>query len=361
MLPPLFTELKVDMRRAISAIIASSVVLATLTACDPPMPPEIQVELAEQQFNCETGNSDVALNGNLTDLAFYWESLLLENCADMTVTAVGLADEADIYVNGPFVAEQFCEAFTSMPFAIDASVFSFYSLEVSTLNLDGAAITGIADGSITTWNDPKLQELNPDTVLPAVPLVVYPAATAKQAQAMSGWLERISGSAIDLSAFVNEQRASEVDWMYSMPENSMSLAAFSDSFYNAYAMASIVDQQGNPITPDTLTIASGASQLEAQEQENSLAVNLNPEIAPAPPAGQDEAFPPYQALYSVNAEFCGEDNLHSRAIGRFLVRKDVQGNLLNSTVLNLPEALRISVATFIGKGLPVPAISDEAN
>ncbi len=38
---------------------------------------------------------------------------------------------------------------------------------VTTLNLDSATIAGIFSGAVTTWNDPAISALNPDTALPA--------------------------------------------------------------------------------------------------------------------------------------------------------------------------------------------------
>lgn len=47
-----------------------------------------------------------------------------------------------------------------------------YNLPVTGLKLDGATLSGIYLGQITTWNDPKIAALNKGVKLPATPIVV---------------------------------------------------------------------------------------------------------------------------------------------------------------------------------------------
>ena len=47
-----------------------------LTACDPPMPPELVAELAERSYTCVDGPVTVAVPEGMTDMADAWTCLL---------------------------------------------------------------------------------------------------------------------------------------------------------------------------------------------------------------------------------------------------------------------------------------------
>jgi phosphate transport system substrate-binding protein len=58
------------------------------------------------------------------------------------------------------------------PVIVGPITVSYNLSGVSGLKLDGPVIAGLFDGSIKTWNDPKIAALNPGTKLPSTPVVI---------------------------------------------------------------------------------------------------------------------------------------------------------------------------------------------
>ena len=54
--------------RVIGAVLIFGTASLALTACDPPMPPEVAAQIAEQTYTCVEGESTVVVPGNMTDL-----------------------------------------------------------------------------------------------------------------------------------------------------------------------------------------------------------------------------------------------------------------------------------------------------
>ena len=58
------------------------------------------------------------------------------------------------------------------PVIVGPITVSYNLSGVSSLKLDGPVIAGLFDGSIKTWNDPKVAALNPGVKLPSAPVVI---------------------------------------------------------------------------------------------------------------------------------------------------------------------------------------------
>src|SRR4029077_15209240 len=87
-----------------------------------------------------------------------------------------------------------------VPTALGAVVLIFNVAGVDTkpiknLNLDGPPIAGIFLGKITTWNDPAIAALNPDTAanLPATPIkVIHRADSSGTTNTFTTYLSAVS-------------------------------------------------------------------------------------------------------------------------------------------------------------------------
>jgi hypothetical protein len=51
---------------------------------------------------------------------------------------------------------------------------------------------------------------------------------------------------------------------------------------------------------------------------------------------------------------CGEDTTLKRTMARYLLRQDSQGVILSSTLMPLPESLRVEAIKIVIVGLPIP-------
>ena len=99
-------------------------------------------------------------------------------------------------------------------------------------------------------------------------------------------------------------------------------------------------------------IKTTASQFAVAHTAIGTEVKLDPSIKPTPPLGSDIAPLPYQAVFPINITVCGAESLLNRAIAKFLLRQDSQGVISSSSVLSLPEAIRVESLLDVSRGLP---------
>ena len=332
-------------------------VMLSLTACDPPMPPEMVNELAERTFICGDGPVSVSVPSSIDGQQENWSSVLTESCPNMPLKVVGEGKPADIVLSANAPTAENCNPFATSPFAIDAAELVFMNSEISTLYLDGSAIAGILSGKITKWNDPALAALNPDSTLPDSAITLDPAATQAQIDSLTSWVSRLTGSSVKLSALKVDNTVGGQDRLYALAEGSFAIANFADATAAASSTPTIVtgkDLANDIVLADSGAVKSASSQLTAKATANEVSVALDPSLKPAPPAGSDTALAPYQAIFPINMYLCGTDNLNTRAMARYLLRQDTQGNIASGTAVALPSDVRFKGIDVVAVGLPTP-------
>ncbi len=338
----------------IGAIALGSALAISLTACDPPMPKSLLVEIAEQSYNCEPGNVNLNLPVSAEDLSYTWGDAMATACPEMSLQPVAATDSFDVVINSASALK--CEAFATAPVAVDAAVLAFNVTDVFDLFLDADAILGILNGQIKTWDDPAIFDLNTDQLLPSAPINLVKTAPAADITAMESWLTILRGESSKISG-IQPLEESTVDLLTALPENSIALVPHSDALLTAVSFASVVtgnDVYESAVIADVDSMVSASTQWVVSADENSVSVKLDPSISPTPPDGVNEAASPYQAIYPVNMSLCGEETLLKRAVGRFLLRQDQQGVISVSPLAYLPEEVRIAAIDLIGQGLPEP-------
>lgn len=325
----------------------------SLTACDPPMPASLLVEIAEQTVQCESGDVSVAVPTAAQDLGTIWLDSMQTACAEMSFTQVGFDQPADILISAE--ASSLCQPFARVPFSIDAAVFAVYVADGASVNLDPASIAGILDGSITSWADATIAAVNPDLELPPTKIKLVPAASSSDISSLTAWLSTL-GTEISTSAFTASS-ADAQETLGALEDGSIALVPYSESLLFGASIASIVvgpDVYADSVVPSLETISSAATQWVITKDEAEVSVELDPSIAPTPPEGSDEAPLPYQAIYPVEMNLCGSDSLLTRTVGRFFMRQDQQGVLASSTMVPITENLRLASIEIVAKGLPIP-------
>lgn len=340
------------MRKLKIAALAIGVALS-LTACDPPMPASLLVEIAEQTVQCETGDVTVAVPTAAVDLGPIWSDAMTASCGDMTFSQVGFDQPADILISGD--GAELCKPFARVPFSVDAAVFAVNVADGAQVNLDAASIAGILAGNITDWSDATIAAVNPDLALPATKISLVKQASAADITAITEWMATL-GQEIPAGALT----AAAVDaqsTLAGLGDGAIALVPHSEALIYGSVMASVVigaDVYADAVVPGIDTITSAATQWVISNDESAVSVKLDPSIAPTPPEGSDEAPLPYQAIYPIQLQLCGDDNLLSRTVGRFFLRQDQQGVLATSTMVPLNEDLRLAAIEVIAKGLPTP-------
>lgn len=346
-------------KRAIGAIVLAATLVASLTACTPPMPPEVRAALAEQTFTCEPGTVDAVFPSAISELAPGWAESMIIACPEMILNPVGTPETSSLSFNTTGATPTFCKAYSEVPFALDATVIALNVPDLGSLNLTAKAVQAIFDGSITNWSDPVLAKLNPDFALPDLAIVVYEKAQKNGLAAFTTWMSRLLGQDF-AAASVKPVSEFTLDELYALPIGGIALAPYSVNVQAMLPTASIVLDEAdllNSLVPaDSGTLYSASTQWKIAKTESKLTVSLNPEAKPLAPEGQDVALSPYQAIYPVTMSLCGEDNLTTRAVARFLLRQDSQGLLGAGYVISLPEAVRVEALVIVSVGLPEPEL-----
>lgn len=341
--------------RSIKAAVLLAVGSLTLTACDPPMPPEVLAALAEQSYTCEAGDTQLSAPSDIAAVAADWQGSVAVNCVGMSITpAATPGAQVELQIGDP--ADASCIAYSSVPFAVDAIVFAANLDGISNVNLDAEVVEKIFSGEITNWSDAALVKLNPSFELPDLAISYGSQLSAESAKPMTEWLTRLAGHSIAFAAGNPTQD--------SLTPGALILTKYSQASSLGLTMAGIV--AGKKIETDTVvpemgTISTGATQFKIKKNDGSLELTFDSTLKPIAPIGIDVAPNPYQAISIISLRLCGTDSLKTRAAARYILRQDSQGSLGLTTLIALPETLRIESLAAVSVGLPMPSITPEAN
>lgn len=344
-----------------SRVIGAALIIGTaslaLTACDPPMPPEVAAQIAEQTYTCVEGEASVVMPLNMNDLYFGWADSLSYACTDPEPT-MSMVQSDDAKTASAEVTDYapICKPITSVPLAVDAGVLVYYQSEIGSLNLSPKSIQGILEGSITNWN--QLGDDNPGYEMPDFPLTVVKSADTQALKSINDYLalKKVSATKSVVSAVDHpsmDDYALLNDGEIAIVPNSYAVAL---GLYPAAIYLGMNEETQEAIlaTPDVAGIQSASTQWLVSKNDKGVGVVLDSTKTPVAPEGSDVAPEPYQAIYPVNFTVCGEDSLVSRAAARFMLRLDSQGALGASNYAPLPEPVRIEALLSISKGLPTP-------
>ena len=327
----------------------------TLTACDPPMPPEVLATLAEQSYTCVEGDTQLTGQAEILTASLDWQSTVESNCPGMTITPSETASaEVELQIGNVLAADS--KAYVTVPFAVDAIVIAFTLADITNVNLNAEAIDKIWSGEIKQWNDPLIASLNPNFALPATEITYGSELDAKAAKPLSDWVGRLAGHDVDLSA--GESKLEE------LVDGSLVITTYSHATTQAVPVVGIVTSKkagDEGIIPDSNSINSGATMFKSKVTNGIVELTFNPAAKPVPPEGVDVAPVPYQAVSVINLNLIGTDSLKTRAAARYILRQDSQGSLGLTTLIALPETLRIIALTEVSKGLPEPVITPPAS
>lgn len=299
-----------------------------LTACDPPMPPEILAAEAEKVVKCIDGDLTVATPLAIADVVDSWSSSVSEACTGMSLTALGSADEAAqaIISMGGEVSPA-CMPFATFPIAIDAGVVAFALTDAPNLTLSAANVQDIFSGKIKNWSDPSLAASNPDAVLPDLAINIVGGPQQPVIDSLATWFKKLgtdfTPSLAKVSAF------DDGAFLATMAEGDIALTTYSNALYNYSAIAAITVSDSYAVA-DALGLQNGAD-------ESYM------------PAEGD--YPAYGATFTINLALCGADNEIARTVARFLVRQDAQGALGSAVIAPLPDSLRVTTIGLIEEGL----------
>ncbi len=343
-------------KKVIAALLAVGLSFS-LTACDPPMPEDLKIALAEKTVLCEPGVAELQLPEAIADLGIGWADAMALGCAEMQLAVTESLTEPTGLLISPQGTKLENDAFLKVPFALDAAVLVVNIPDVFEIYLSAPTIQGIFSGAITNWNDPLVLADNEGLDLPDQKIVLPKEAIPAAKSSLSSWIERLSGSPLDLSK-IADATASESELATPTAPGSISIASYSAALLNAAVFASILTDVGNiesAVLASTETVYAASTQIVAESDGDTISMTLDPSIEPTAPEGSAAAAAPYQAIFTVELDFIGEESALVRTAGRFLLRQESQGVISSSTMLPMPEAVRILAVKLIEKGMNIPA------
>lgn len=344
--------------RIVKSAAAALLVSLSLTACDPPMPAALLALQSELEVQCEDGEVSAVFPESMTDLSMNWSDSLLFACETMPVSILdNTVTDSDIVISEPSLVAGRCTPFATVPVAIDAAVLVVNIPDFFEIFLSAQQIVDIFNGTITNWSDPALAEFNGDFPLPDLPIILPTEATPSAKAALTDWISRLAGSQLDLSAVADTTEYNEIFLASPAEPGSISIASYAAASYLASSFVAVVSDPSDPLSyirAEYTSLLSATTQLTSSIEGTTMKVALDPSIEVQAEAGLDEVVPPYQAIYAMNMALCGEDTTLKRTMARYFLRQDSQGVILSSTLMPLPETLRVDAISIVVVGLPVP-------
>jgi ABC-type phosphate transport system substrate-binding protein len=347
-----------------SFLIVGALVVACLSGCTPPMPPEVKAALSEEVSACVAdGNLTVNAPTQYQDLIQVFADDYTSECTNSTVTIVDDNSPADISFSDLELPTN-CEIVAGGPIAYDAATLVYTQYSLSELNLKPQTLSELLAGKISDWADKKLLADNPDSGLTSAPIKLQQIADSPALAALNTW-----GHQVDSANWQDSTALKAVDsWdrdaalTAAMEENSVSVMPLSVASNNSLTTASILlAGQTYPTVTDLAATFAATGQLKVVDEASSvIRTVIDPNLPPSLADGADQASQPWQALYPVNEYICkGTQELAARAFARFILRLNEQTQNEAYSVARVPEAIRLLTAGVIEQGLPTPSATPE--
>lgn len=349
-------------KKSIFGLIVVTAALS-LTACNPPLPPELQAELADNSINCGDAPISISAPAYLSPIFEQWIFEYSELCAGAGPSTLSQDPSApsELVISASAVPPASCDAYLSVPVMAGATVIAASLQGLDGMVLDPPTLVQVLNGEITSWDDPAITSLNPQFEALPLPIKLSSTISNFDAEAVDSWLSRVAPQewkGWPASFTVLDQ---EFD------ENNAPLELYEDGglTFIPYWFASInssqtiqikVDPNLEPVPSTQDHVTSGVSQLTLESSESSSIATLDPTRTPLPIEGFDVPLAPWQAIVPVYAHACsGGSELDTRSFIRFMLRSFSQAALPNYASFGLPAELRGLVIESVSRGLPSPS------
>ena len=361
---------------AVSAAVAAS---AFLTACNPPMPPDVLAAKAESQITCTNGDLPVAVPEAFTGAMTAVGSALTSVCPEQTVTEVAEGDAATVVLLDRTPTPADIEAFaatcpTGSPLTVPA--FSYpVTLAYNVPGLEGVvmtpeAVAGILGGTVTTWEDPLITEANPDFDFTGLAPFTLMSVDSPQGSvaAMTAWLAKAApqawtkGEVTTLEGTQSFPTTTDLIGEMMAVESAIAVLPVAQGQLNALAMANLPvtleDGTEVVITSDDVQaakIGSGATELSTDAAGNvtasaavgGLPVAENFDLASSKIVLADgQPVAGWPVLGYAHLLVCDDpaDPL-PLAFAQYVARLAGQGSLETAGYVPLPEPIRVRLFT----------------
>ena len=193
---------------ALTALISVPVAAAALvlSACTPPLPPDVLAAQAEANITCQTGSVDVSAPEIFKGAMDAVGQSLTATCPDEKVTEVSADVPAPVklvdVLPSPALLADFKTTSCSTGTTIVVPAFNYpVTLAFNEPGLEGIqlspkAIAGILNGTVKTWDNPLITADNDGLALDGLPPMKLVGVKGEQGdvQAMTAWLTKTAPS-----------------------------------------------------------------------------------------------------------------------------------------------------------------------
>lgn len=273
----------------------AAVAALTLSACTPPMPPDVLAAQAESQIQCQVGETTVstpeAFAGSMSAVGLGLGGV----CPEQTVLEVPATDPAPLALVDRAPTQQDIDAFAAAscpagePIVIPAFAYPV-TIAYNVIGLEGVVMTpeivaGILTGTITTWEDPLITAENPDFDFTGLPPLTLMSVESPQGsvEAMTSWLAVeapqawTQGTVGTLEGSQVFARSTDMVAEMAAIESSVAVLPVFQAFSNVLATANLPvtldDGTSVVVTADDVQLSkvgSGATTITADEATGSL-------------------------------------------------------------------------------------------
>jgi len=343
--------------KKITALLAP-LVFILISACTPPMPPDVLAAIAEQEVTCIPGDVKVGVDVATTPLIQSAVDLYVTSCELSTITLVQDGLDADIVIFDNSEARlPICStSVAAVPFVVEGAGIALNYSGATSLNFDAELLSKIYSGQITDWADPAIAALNPESELISLPIVLMGLTSANNSiLSFEQWMKNLGVSNFQVKVTQPAETLEQLAEAFTTTDGSLGIFPAEFISENALTVGSVVVPEGSAVF-DIETMSSAGTQVNSELNGDVLTASLDPSIAVASAEGTDQVNVPWQAISWLNLAICKADdvNIGARAFARFLLRQDAQGQFTTLGYVPLEESLRLNAAGIIGKTLPTP-------
>jgi ABC-type phosphate transport system substrate-binding protein len=352
----------------LAACVAASAALL-LSACTPPLPPDVLAAQAEANITCQTGAQNVSIPEDFAGASDAVNATLAGTCPDQSLVEVAPGEPASLVITEMAPTAEQIAAFDKIcpSGTITVPVFGYpVVLTLNVIGLEGVVMTpqalaGILDGTITSWTDPLITDANPGTDFTGIPDITVMSLEGPSGaiNAMTAYLSKTAGDSwtagtVDtLSIGTKFATTADLIAEFTMTDGAVAVLPAVQAVNAGLPMAS-ADINGTTISVDDtqlLKVGVGALTMTTDASGNMVA---SPAVGGTPiPENFDAAAA--KIVLAENQEMIGwpilgiahmmicDDGTDPLPLSsaQYLVRLAGQGSLETFGLVPLPEPIRV--------------------
>jgi ABC-type phosphate transport system substrate-binding protein len=346
------------MRKKKVMALFAPLVFVFVSACTPPMPPDVLAAIAEQEVTCIPGEVKVGVDAKTSPLIQSAIDLYITSCELSTVTLVQDSADADIVIFDNTAARlPICStSVAAVPLVVEGAGIALNYSGATSLNFDAEVLSKIYSGQITDWADPAIAAINPESELISLPIVLMgPNLVNSSILSFEQWMKNLGASDFQVKVAQPAETLEQLVESFTTTDGALGIFPADLISDNAFTVGSVAVPEGSAVF-DIETMTSAGTQVKSELNGDVLTATFDPSIAVAAAEGTDSVSIPWQAISWLNLAICKPDdvNIGARAFARFLLRQDAQGQFSVLGYVPLEESLRLNAAGIIGKTLPTP-------